>query len=136
MATPSRRIRTLLADDEAASRLLLRLLLDSESDFEVIAEATTGTDAVARAAEHQPDLIVSDNQMPSLTGLEALPALRRAAPDAVLVIFSSDDDPVDARIATQRGAAAYLTKDTGVMSLLDRLRELVRASGAFHVEPG
>jgi CheY-like chemotaxis protein len=80
--------RILLVDDQPDIRALCRLRLQREG-YEVVDEATTGREAIAAAVAHEPDVIVLDVMMPEMTGLEALPELVRAVPEARILVFSS-----------------------------------------------
>lgn len=101
--------RVLLADDDWIVRRALRAQLDAQPQLTVIAEAADGQQAVAQAARHQPDVVVLDHDMPILTGLQAVPALRAQLPHAVIVMCSANPDRIggDAR---QHGADAVVDK--------------------------
>jgi CheY-like chemotaxis protein len=103
-------IRVLLADDQALVRGGFRLILDTEPDMEVVAEAADGNEAVARALECQPDVVLMDIRMPALDGIEAtrqlLPQLA-AARVVILTTFDLDDYVVD---AFRAGASGFLLK--------------------------
>jgi two-component system NarL family response regulator len=134
---PAAPVRTLLIDDDVSVRQLFRMLLDSEPDFLVIAEAGTADSAVPIAADERPDLIVSDVEMPGSSGVEALPRLRAAAPGAAVVLMSSMHPSDIGPVALAAGADAYIDKATGVETLISMLRDVVglevpddRAAGA------
>lgn len=101
--------RVLLADDDWIVRHALRAQLDAQPQLTVIAEAEDGQQAVAQASRHQPDVVVLDNDMPTLTGLQALPALREQLPHAVIVMCSSDAGRIGEE-ARQQGADAVVDK--------------------------
>ena len=91
--TSSQPIRVILADDHAVVRKGIREFLEAEEDIEVVAEAADGAQAVALAAEHQPNVAVLDIQMPVLTGIEATRRIKAEHPDVrVLVLTAYDDD--------------------------------------------
>ena len=79
--------RVLIVDDEPDIRLVVRVFATSVG-HEIVGEAANGLQAIEMARQHQPDVIVLDVMMPGMTGLEALPQLREACPDATIVIFS------------------------------------------------
>lgn len=112
--------RVLLADDDWIIRHAVRAQLDAQPELTVIAEAADGPQAVAQAARHQPDVVVLDHDMPTLTGLQALPALRAQLPHAVIVMCSANADRIgeDAR---HQGADAVVDK-----SRIDALIAAVR----------
>jgi CheY-like chemotaxis protein len=109
-ATRTRTCRVLIADDVADLRLLLRFALERSGAFEVVGEAADGAEAVARATEHLPDLVVLDLSMPVLDGLEALPFIRKAAPDARVVVLSGFAAAKMEERAIAAGAVAYFEK--------------------------
>ena len=81
-------IRVMVVDDSVDIRDVLRLALDRADDFEFVAEASSGEDAVATADAHQPDLVLLDIAMPDMDGLQALPLIRSAAPGAAIVMLT------------------------------------------------
>jgi DNA-binding NarL/FixJ family response regulator len=118
-------VRTLLVDDDVSVRQLFRMLLESEPDFVVVGESGTADAAVPMAAREQPDLIVSDVEMPGSSGVEALPHLRAAAPGAAVVLMSSLHPSDIGPVALKAGADAYIDKATGVETLISMLREVI-----------
>jgi DNA-binding NarL/FixJ family response regulator len=114
-------IRVLVVDDSPSVRELLRIWLSDDERFELVGEAADGAAGVAAAASSQPDAVVLDVEMPVLTGVQALPQIRAAAPAAGVVMFSSADDPRVARAALAAGATAYLPKDADFDDLLEVL---------------
>ena len=129
-------IRVLLADDQQLIRAGFRALLAAEDDIEVVAEAADGHQAVALAAEHRPDVVLMDVQMPSLDGIEAT---RRIAADpalaAVRVVVLTNyglDEYVFA--ALRAGASGFLVKDVELVELLRGVR--VAARGDALLAPG
>jgi signal transduction histidine kinase/ActR/RegA family two-component response regulator len=111
-----------LADDVAALRKLVRLALEAGGHFQVVAEAATGHEAIAKAREVQPDLVLLDLSMPELDGLEALPRVLEAAPRTHVVVLSGFNHVRMAPIALRLGASAYLEKG---MDPKDLVRDLV-----------
>ena len=119
-------IRVLLVDDNSAHVELLRLLLELDDDLELAGVAADGEVGVALAAERQPDLIVSDIEMPRLNGLQAVPHYRQAAPAAAVVLMSSRYPGEAGKQAAAAGADAYIDKGTGVDSTITRLKAITR----------
>jgi len=119
------RFRVLLADDVANLRVLVRLALELHGPFEVVAEAENGAEAVERAREFGPDLVLLDVSMPVLDGIEALPAVRAAAPDAKVVVLSAFEERRLARTAIAAGAADYVEKGIEPRALAARLTKLM-----------
>lgn len=129
----SRLVTVLLADDHAVLRTGLRLLLTTEKDFEVVGEAASGIEALELAATLQPDLILLDLSMPGLGGMEALPALRRRAPQARILILTMHDDPQYLQRVLKNGAAGYVLKKAADVELLSAIRSVLR--GEVYVHP-
>ena len=103
-------IRVLLADDTAEYRQLLRLILEQDGRFTVVAEAADGETAVRMSGEQQPDVVILDLAMPVLDGLEAIPLIRSNAPEASIVVLSGfARGRLDGK-AIASGASAYVEK--------------------------
>jgi DNA-binding NarL/FixJ family response regulator len=111
----------------------LRLLLSSQEGFTIVGEAATGTETLSLAEKLQPDLILLDLSMPALGGLDAIPALRRLAPDARILILTMHDDPQYLRQALKSGAAGYVLKKAADVELISAVRAVMR--GEFYVHP-
>jgi DNA-binding NarL/FixJ family response regulator len=129
MAVTVRRDRVLVVDDAANLRELLTILLEAEDDFEVVGTAADGQQAIDCADELHPDVVLLDLAMPVMDGLQALPALRRALPDARIVIFSGFEQSALARQALSSGADDYVEKGASVTELVARLRRLRERAG-------
>jgi two-component system, NarL family, response regulator YdfI len=127
------RIRVLVADDHALVREGLRLILETEPDFELVAEAGNGAEAVELAAAHRPDVILMDLRMPELDGLEAIARIRRAEPDAAIVILTTYNEDDLMRRGLQAGARGYLLKDTDRETLFRSIR--AAAGGETLLQP-
>jgi DNA-binding NarL/FixJ family response regulator len=116
-------IRVLLVDDHAMMRAGFRTILEADGGFEVVGEAGSGTEAVARAAELHPDVVCMDVQMPGMDGLEATRRIV-ADPDsraAVLVVTTFDRDDY-LFTALEAGASGFLLKNAGPEQLVDAVR--------------
>jgi DNA-binding NarL/FixJ family response regulator len=125
--------RVLLADDHAVLRAGIRLLLNSQPEFDVVGEAASSIEALALTEQIQPDLILLDLSMPGLGGLDALPVLRRRAPNARILILTMHDDPQYLRKALKSGAAGYVLKKAADVELLSAVRAVLR--GEVYVHP-
>ena len=119
--------RVLVVDDNDLLRVTVRVRAEADPRFEVVGEAGNGQLAVEMARTLHPDVIVLDHQMPVRTGIDALPDLRAAAPSAVIVVYSGDDDPELRRTAMARGAQAFLVK--GQDTLDDVVNHIIRLKG-------
>jgi len=126
-------IRILIIDDHQLVRSGLRRLLEGEEDFTVEDEAGTAYDAVRLARLHKPDVILLDVVMPGGSGLDAIPEIREAAPDAKIVTLSMQDDPSYVRQAFASGANGYVLKEAADDELLAAVREV--AAGGSYVDP-
>jgi DNA-binding NarL/FixJ family response regulator len=103
-------IRVLIVDDHAIVRSGLRMLLEADSEFEVVEEAGTADEAVRKARLEKPDVVLLDVVMPGRSGLDAAGELLEAAPNAKILVLSMQDDPSDVREAFSVGASGYLLK--------------------------
>jgi CheY-like chemotaxis protein len=123
VAPPSSAVTTLVVDDDADMRLLVRSVL-RRGGFSVISEAANGTDALVRFAEcspPDPTVVLLDNQMPDLTGLEVARRIRQDAPDQLIVLFSAYLSDSIVAEAEQAGVAACVSK-TDALKLSDIIR--------------
>lgn len=118
------RLRTLLVDDVEDIRALLRMLMQDDGRFDVVAEAADGQSAIALAERHQPDVVVLDLAMPVMDGLTALPALRSAAPGANVVILSGFPADQMGPATKDAGAVGYLEKGRNVRTLATDIHAL------------
>jgi DNA-binding NarL/FixJ family response regulator len=119
------RLRTILVDDVEDIRVLLRLLMEQDGRFDVVGEGTDGEEAIALAAEHQPDVAVLDLAMPVMDGLTALPALRQTSPGTRVVILSGFPVHQMGAAAERAGAVGYLEKGQNVPTLAADIHRLV-----------
>ncbi len=116
-------IRTLIVDDHALFRRGLEIVLVSEADIEVVGEASDGAEAVAKAGESLPDVVLMDIRMPRSSGIEACRAIKETAPSAKIIILTMSDEEEDLFEAIKAGASGYLLKDIP----LDEVAAAVRA---------
>jgi two-component system, NarL family, response regulator NreC len=126
-------IRAVVVDDHAVVRSGIRLLLDREEDIEVIGEAGNAKDAIFRARALKPDVILLDVVMPGQSGIEALPALLKEAPETKVLVLSMQDDPTYVREAFAAGASGYVLKEAADEEVVAAVREI--ASGHNYVHP-
>lgn len=122
-----------LADDHAVVRSALRLLLEAESDLNVVAEAGTADEAVRFCLGHKPTVLVLDLNMPGIPGLEAIPKVREASPDTRVVVLTMQDDPAFAKEAMQAGVLGYVLKEAADDELVHAIR--MAASGRTYLQP-
>lgn len=118
------RIRVLLADDDLPLRTLIRIRLERDGRFDIVAEADDGKQAVALTEEHDPDLLLLDLSMPGMDGLQVLREVgQRDRPVIAVLTGFVDEDLEDQALAA--GAAAYLTKGSAFGQLNDHLAALL-----------
>jgi DNA-binding NarL/FixJ family response regulator len=124
-------IRILVADDHPFFRQGLRMLADGHADLELVAEAADGDEAVARALETAPDVVLMDLRMPGLSGVDATRRIVAVQPDVrVLVLTMYEDD--DSVVAAMRaGAAGYLLKGAGEEELLRAIQAVAAGDAIF-----
>jgi signal transduction histidine kinase len=122
-------VRILIADDHAAVRRSVRSLIASRSDLELCAEAVDGLDAVDKAKEFRPDVVILDISMPRLGGLETVPLIRRELPTAEILILSQHDPTHALSLALGVGAKGFVAK-------LNMAKELLPAIDRLQVRPG
>ena len=115
-------IRILLADDHPIVREGLRAVLETQPDFEVVAEAASGDEAVRQALTVQPDILLLDLEMPTMDGVEAIRHLRQQRPTSRIIVFTAFDN--DERIihAVQAGANGYLLKGSPREEIFQAIR--------------
>jgi two-component system response regulator NreC len=126
-------IRIVIADDHAVVRSGLRMLLDAEDDFEVVAEAGDIDDAARYVRGHHPRVLVLDLNMPGRSSLEAIPQIREEAPETQIVVLTMQDDPAFARQALGAGALAYVLKEAADTELVEAVRRA--AAGETYLNP-
>lgn len=126
-------IRVLIADDHAVVREGLAQLLDTVADFTVVAAARDGEEAVALAAEHEPDVILMDLEMPRMDGCAATRAITGREPGARVVVLTSFSDRSRILDALDAGAVGYLLKDAEPEEIVRGVR--VAAGGASPLAP-
>jgi two-component system invasion response regulator UvrY len=126
-------IRVLLADDHAVVRMGFRLLLQSNPDVTVVAEAESGEAACQMYADLAPDVAILDLAMPGMGGLEALRRIRTRHPQAKILALSAHDDLIHARRTLQEGALGFLSKRSAPEALLEAVSTV--AAGNRYIEP-
>jgi two-component system response regulator NreC len=126
-------IRIVLADDHEVVRTGLRMLLDSQPDFEVVAEASDTESARRYVLGHHPKVLVLDLNMPGGSSLEAIPAMREEFPDTQIVVLTMQKEPAFAREALSAGALGYVLKEAAHAELVEAVRRA--AVGESYLNP-
>lgn len=124
--------RILIADDHAIVRRGLRGLLEFQTDFAVVGEATDGREAVRLEAELHPDIVLMDIAMPGLNGLDAAQRILKRRPETAIVLFSMYADESYLIRALNAGVRGYLLKDTADTDLVPALRAVALGGSYFH----
>jgi DNA-binding NarL/FixJ family response regulator len=124
-------IRILLADDHTLMRNGLRLLLERQSDLEVIGEASDGREAVDFAEAHRPDVIIMDIAMPQLNGVEATRQIVNRNPSTAVAILSMHSDESYVIRSLKAGARAYLLKDSAEADLIAAIGAITAGKSFF-----
>ncbi|WP_430600721.1 response regulator [Brevibacterium sp. K72] len=115
-------ITVLVADDQALVRDGIVVVLSLTDGIEVIGEARNGTEAIALAAELEPDVVLMDLRMPGLSGAEATAQLTQSRPDIRVLVLTTFADDASIDSALRAGAAGYLTKDAGREEMVAAIR--------------
>ena len=124
-------LRILVADDHPLFRGGLRALLGAVPETELVGEATTGEEAVALAADLQPDVIVMDLQMPGASGIEATRRILEASPHVGVLVVTMFEDDYSVFAAMRAGAKGYVLKDADEEVMLDAIRAVGRGEAIF-----
>lgn len=113
--------RVVIIDDQPDIRELLRSYLEGTGEFEVLAEAANGDEGLQQVEKCRPDVVVLDVLMPVMTGIEALPLLREAVPEARIVVYSTVTARQAVEIGLAGGADAYVEKTASRAELVEAL---------------
>ena len=128
-----KRVKVLLVDDHALVRSGLRMLLQSQPDMVIVAEAENGATGVAKAQEVQPDVVLMDITMPDMNGIEATRAIKRVCPGAAVLALTMHEDRTYFFEMLNAGASGYVPKRAAPEELLTAIR--AAASGEVYLYP-
>lgn len=126
-------ISIVLADDHTVVRRALRVLLEEEPGFEVVAEAEDADGAVRYLRGHKPDVLILDLNMPGRPSLEAIGEMREASPQTKIVVLTMQKEPAFARQALQQGVLGYVLKEAADDELVQAVRSA--AAGETYLQP-
>ena len=118
--------RILLVDDLPQIRKLIRAYLEEETDFRVCGEAIDGSDAIDKAQNLEPDLIIFDASMPRMNGIEAAPKLKKLLPETPIILFTSHESMMHGFNPRKLGVDAVVTKDRGMFPLKESVKALLQ----------
>jgi DNA-binding NarL/FixJ family response regulator len=119
------RLRVLIADDHALFRRGLEMVLDNEPDIEVVGEAHDGDQAVDRATELMPDVVLMDVRMPRRSGIEATQKIKELLPHVKILVLTNSDEEADLYDSIKAGASGYLLKEISSDEVADSIRSVV-----------
>lgn len=128
-----KKIRVLAVDDHPLLREGIAAVLDGEEDMELVAEATSGQEAMELFRSHRPDVTLMDLQMPGMNGIDAILAIRTEFPNARFIVLTTYQGDVQALRALKAGAAGYLLKNMLRKELLETIR--IVNSGRRRIPP-
>lgn len=126
-------ISIILADDHTVVRSALRMLLEAEADFEVVAEAEDAESTIRYLRGHRPDVLILDLNMPGRASLEAIPEMREVSPQTQIVVLTMQTEPAFARRALQLGVLGYVLKEAADDELVQAVRKA--ALGETYLQP-
>ncbi len=118
-------IKLLIVDDASVVRKGLARLLEGQG-IDIVAEAVTGTEAVAKTRKLKPDVVLMDVQIPNLDGLDALERIRQAVPQTKVIVMSGHDNPTYIARAIALGAATYLLKDVPGKQIVATIKKVAK----------
>jgi len=133
MSERTHKIRVMIADDHAILRAGLRMLVNAQTDMEVVSEAADGEKAVQTARETKPDVALLDLTMPRVGGMKALQQIARDCREVRVLVLTMHDDPAYLRSAMAFGASGYLLKRAVDAELIAAIRAVYR--GGVYVDP-
>lgn len=134
MSDTSTVIRILAADDHELVRTGIAALVDAEPGMELVAQASTGREAIQQFRAHRPDITLMDLQMPDVSGLDAILAIRGEFPDARIVVLTTYAGDAQAMRALRAGACGYLLKSLVNKELLTTIRAVYAGKKAISPE--
>jgi DNA-binding NarL/FixJ family response regulator len=115
-------LRILIADDDQGFRVFIRRVLELEKDWVIVGEAVDGGDAVSKAEQLRPNLVLMDMDLPGIDGLEATRQIKAAIPGTVVIMFSSLDGPAYRDAAARCGANEFLFKLDPLSKIITTIR--------------
>jgi len=120
------RIRILCVDDHPLMREGIAALIAKEADLALVAEASSGLEAIQQFREHRPDVTLLDIRLPDISGIDALIAIRDEDPSARVIMFTTSQGDVEIQRALRAGARGYMLKSTPPRELLEAIRNVHR----------
>jgi DNA-binding NarL/FixJ family response regulator len=118
------RIRVVSVDDHPLVREGIATLINDQEDMQLVAQGSTGKEAILRFREHRPDILLLDVRLPDMNGIDAMISIRSEFPEARVIIVTSSEGDVEMQRALAGGAASYLVKSMPPQSLLEAIRKV------------
>jgi DNA-binding NarL/FixJ family response regulator len=122
--TDQTRIRVFSADDHPLLREGIAAMIDNQPDMVMVAQASTGREAIQLFRQHRPDVTLMDLRMPDISGIDALIAIRHEFPDARIVMLTTFEGDVEIQRALSAGARGYILKNMPPKELVDVIRQV------------
>lgn len=126
------KVKILLAEDHKVVREGTRRLLESQSDFEIVGEASDGVEAVELAKKYRPEMVIMDVSMPRLNGIEATKQIKAIYPNMAVLVLTGYDDDEYVFALLEAGAAGYLLKEASGEELIDAIRQVMTGEPVLH----
>ena len=118
------RIRVLSVDDHALLREGIAMIIEHQSDMQLVSQASGGKEAIQQYREHRPDVTLMDLRMPDLSGIDALRAIRAEFPEARIIVLTTFESDVEVGRAMEAGACAFLLKSLPPSELVQVIRQV------------
>ena|ERR1700722_546367 len=124
----------LIADDSHIVRKVIRNFFETLTDWKIAGEASDGTEAIQKAVELKPDLILLDFSMPNMNGIEAASVLKKALPDVYIVVFTAFDEHLGSKLRSVVGVDVFVSKSDGLTGLIKAIQGFMGTAGLIRIK--
>jgi len=124
-------ITAIIADDHEVVRAGIRRLLSIDKSIQILGDGSNGEEAIKLVEYHKPIVALMDILMPKMTGIEAIPEIKKASPHTLIVMLTAFEDAEHLELALSAGADGYLTKDIGAKDLVDSIKLVTQGERVF-----